>query len=509
METPHTLIFSDIHLTTAEPVDERYPLWKRYKHRDLFVDDDIAAMLAHARQTVDGPIEVVLNGDVFDFDACTDMPEAPDFPISWLERLRGLNPAEVKSTWKMERILDDHPVFVEALKDLLADGHRVVFTVGNHDLPLHWPGVQEVLIRRLQTDGVGDVRVCAWFYVSNEDTLIEHGHQYDAYCQCLDPISPTIRVLPSGEPRVRLPFGNYASRYMVNGMGLINPNADKMFIMPFWGFVVFFYRHVARTQPLLAWTWMWTAFATFVASMRDGLLPAEKDVLSLEDRVEEIAHKSQATPRMVRGLDALKAHPAIFKPWMVFRELWLDRLVLALLVFAGSFQFVATVKVFYGVSMWWFLVVLALLMVPYVFYAQSVSSDANNLDRFLEKQLLMIKRLTGLERLVLGHTHRERHTRIHGVEVLNSGTWSPVFEDVTCQVPIGRKCVVRLWPRKGRAREATLESWTEDGRFEVVPFDSHQPSTLLPLPDPTGVAIPSHTRADPVLQELGQRSKDA
>ena len=32
---PHTLVFSDIHLTTAEPVDPERALWKRYKHHDL------------------------------------------------------------------------------------------------------------------------------------------------------------------------------------------------------------------------------------------------------------------------------------------------------------------------------------------------------------------------------------------------------------------------------------------------------------------------------------------
>jgi hypothetical protein len=32
------------------------------------------------------------------------------------------------------------------------------------------------------------VRFVHWFYISNNDTLIEHGHQQDPYCLCENPL---------------------------------------------------------------------------------------------------------------------------------------------------------------------------------------------------------------------------------------------------------------------------------------------------------------------------------
>jgi UDP-2,3-diacylglucosamine pyrophosphatase LpxH len=483
---PHTLVFSDLHLTTAERPDPARPLWKRWQQRDLFVDDAIAAMLRQAREEArGGPLEVVLDGDVFDFDAVTGLPAQEDygvggpFPIGWLERERGLHPSEPKSAWKMARILDDHPVFVEALRQLLTAGHRVVFVIGNHDIELHWPAVQAVLRARLQPDGRGDLRICAFFYVSHGDTLIEHGNQYDAYCLCLDPISPLVRVPPLAETRVRLPFGNYASRYMINGMGMFNPHAGQSFILSFWGYVLFFWQHVARVQPLLPITWFWTACVTFVASLRDGLLPAERDVLSLEERVDAIAREANSTPRVVRALDALKVHTAIFRPWMVARELWLDRVLLFLLVVFGSFELLATAKVFVGIpTTWGWLGLMFLMFPPFLLYARGVSSDVNQTEAELVRRLPLIARLTGCRRVVIGHTHAERHVVIEGVELLNAGTWSPAFRDVACTEPYGRKCVVRLRPRSDGTRVASLEAWDGHGFVALEPGEEPAPSLL-------------------------------
>lgn len=132
---PTTLVLSDLHLTTVEPLDPERPMWRRYKQRDLLYDDRLAAMLDDARQQVRGPFEVVFNGDIFDFDAVTDLPEpAMGLHPSYMERIRGLAPTEAKSLFKLSRILADHPVFVAAVQRLTTSGARVVFVVGNHDL---------------------------------------------------------------------------------------------------------------------------------------------------------------------------------------------------------------------------------------------------------------------------------------------------------------------------------------------------------------------------------------
>jgi UDP-2,3-diacylglucosamine pyrophosphatase LpxH len=484
---PTTLVISDLHITTGEPPDAERPLWKRYKQADLFVDERIGRMLRAARAEATGPIELVLDGDIFDFDAVTELPRDGRFRMSWLERIRGLAPTEARSTWKLNRILDDHPGLVAALRDHVMAGNSVIFVVGNHDMELLWPGVQAALRKRLDL-GPDHARVvfCEWFYISSGDTLIEHGNQYDAYCLCADPISPTIRFGPD-DLRIRLPFGNHASRTMINGMGLINPHADSNWIMPFWGHVMFFWNYVARSQPFLPWTWLWTSVVTLWLSVRDGLEPAEVDPLSLDDRVEDVAARANGTPRTVRGLFALRVHPAWYQPWRIARELWLDRAFLFLLIVLGSFQVLATAKVFVVIEIWWWLALVALLFPPFLFYARSVSSEALDFDRAVARRIHLLSAVSGTSRVVFGHTHREVHTRMGDVEVLNAGTWSPAFEDPTCRKRVGRTCVVWIQPGPDGQRVASLRAWTDPGWAlieEAAPIDIRAlvppPASLVP-----------------------------
>jgi len=77
----HTLILSDIHLSDAEPPHPHNPLWKRFKRPAHFVDRTFRRFLDWAWQQVgadpdasEGP-ELVLNGDIFDFDSVMKLPE--------------------------------------------------------------------------------------------------------------------------------------------------------------------------------------------------------------------------------------------------------------------------------------------------------------------------------------------------------------------------------------------------------------------------------------------------
>lgn len=465
----HTLVLSDLHLTEAEPVDPRRPLWKRFKRADLFVDGEVAALLERVREQVEGPAELVLNGDVFDFDAVTSHPRPAPFEVSWLERLRGLRAEQDKSAWKMQRILADHPVFVGALRAWLAAGHHVVFVVGNHDLELHWPAVQRELHRALGVpeDQHVALRICEWFYVSGGDTLITHGNQYDRYCVCQDPVHPVIEV--AGRARIRLPFGDLAGKLMTNGMGLFNPHVEESFIKPLREYLIFFYRYVARTQPLLAWSWLWSAVATLAAVVREGFRPALRDPLTIESRVEEVARKAQASPSVVRSLRAVDVHSAAFNPWMVARELWLDRAGLLLLLAGACFQLYTTLHIFSGLSLWWLVLFFGVVLVPFIFYAHSVESETAALERSIGERLPVLARIAGVHRVIMGHTHREKHVQAGEVEYVNTGTWSPAFHDLECTKPYGRKCFA--WLRPGRAgRQVELCAWT-GLRMEPLPVE--------------------------------------
>ncbi len=333
----HSVVVSDLHLSEAQDVDPRRPLWMAYKRREHFIDEDFARFLEHVEGAADGPVELVLNGDIFDFDNITQLPSANELPkgaarVNWLAKLRGLPSEEWMSQFKMGLIVAEHALWFDAVGDFIRRGNRAVFVIGNHDLELNWPSVQRQVRKALGIDDDDEqLSFCAWFYLSGDDTFITHGHVYDPNCAMTDAIDPVIEV--HGRPRMRIPFGDLAGRYMLNGMGYFNPHATDNYIMGGWEYLKFFFRYMLRTQPLLVWSWFWSAVATLFVSLRDHWRPPMRDPLLVEEKVTAIAERSRATPGMVRRLAALNVPSSCTDPWHVLRELWLDRgfLFLALL----------------------------------------------------------------------------------------------------------------------------------------------------------------------------------
>jgi len=450
-----TAVISDLHLCEAEPVHPQFPLWKKYKTREFFFDSEFFDFLRHISKMSSGSeVELILNGDIFDFDSVLDLPQEPPFRITWLERRRGLASEESKSVFKFARILSDHAEFVEALRWFLLCGHRIVFVIGNHDLELNWPSVQKLLRDRLKlpTEYEENLRFCEWFYISNGDTLIEHGNQYDPYCVCHDPVNPY--VVQYNRVEIRLPFGNIACRYMMNGMAFFNPHVDSAYIMSIAEYVKFFVKYMARAQPLLIWTWFWGAVLTLIKTVSDTLLPALRDPLRTEDRLEEIASKANATPRMARELKELSAPPATLRPMTVARELWLDRAFLILLGLLALFQLFLFIKQVYDISVFWMFIPVLVLVPFFLFYSRSIYS---NVEQYKEPQddiLAMTSEITRVRRVVYGHTHEIRHEVIGAVDHLNPGSWSPAFLDIECTKPIGQKSFVWIEPSSDGTRRA-------------------------------------------------------
>src|SRR5690606_22044988 len=96
----------------AEPVHPKYPLWKKFKTKQFFFDDQFKGFLSSIETLSGGKqIELILSGDVFDFDSVTVLPDNPPYRLNWIEITRGLNPEEHKSAFKIQRIIADHPVW--------------------------------------------------------------------------------------------------------------------------------------------------------------------------------------------------------------------------------------------------------------------------------------------------------------------------------------------------------------------------------------------------------------
>jgi UDP-2,3-diacylglucosamine pyrophosphatase LpxH len=479
----HTVVVSDIHLTTAEPKNAKDPLWRRYKQRDFFIDRAFCGFLSHILEKTAGlgQVELVLAGDIFDFDGVTQIPPGRNYSVSPLERLRGLHPEEPKSCEKMRLIIEDHPEFFDGLARFVKEGNLAVFIIGNHDLELHWPSVQRLVLDALALPPEDEVRVTFnnWFLISGGDTLIEHGNQHDSHSNGQNPVNPRIRGLK--HDRIRLPFGCYANRLMINGMGYFNPHSERTFRMSTVEYIKFAFGHLLRKEPLLIWTWFWGACATVMFTAKETITPEVKDPLLVEEQIEEIAKLARTSPRVVRTLKEVHCPPMLFDPLSLLRELWLDRAFMVLFGAFMAYQTVAAMNLIGRVSYWWMFAIFALFLPFFIFYFASIKPKVNVDVKHYEKALQLIAQICGVKRVVFGHTHEFVHKSIGNVEYLNSGTWSPAFDDIACTRPSCPKTFVWIRPdntvaaadgdQAGRApqpRIANVFEWTPEGQSRLL-----------------------------------------
>lgn len=458
----YTAVASDVHVSDFEPVDPRRPAWRRFKHADLSRDDRLVAFLTHLMTLSGGePVELIYAGDTFDFDTIVTVPDPAPFPVTWLEKKRGLASEEAKSVWKVRRIVACHPTWFEALHRWVLDGNRLVFMVGNHDLDLHWPAVQAEIVAAIDPPSPASVTFCEFFRIAGGDTLVMHGNQFDTYCVVHDPLHPFIEM--DGSVRVRSPFGNLAGKMMLNGMGFFNPHVESSFIRPLGEYASFFFRYILRFQPLLVWSWFWTAAVTLWVTLDEGFRPARREPSHLEARLADVARRANSTPGMTQALREMAVHPAVFSPWKVARELWLDRAALLLLLVAVVFQVESALHWLGGASPWWSFAIFVTLLPLYFIYARSCRSEVGNTEANIHARIGELARIAKVSRVVMGHTHRAGRRDIEGVPYLNTGHWSSAYDDVECTIPVGTNGFAWIHPGATDTREIELRAFDGAG----------------------------------------------
>jgi len=153
------IVVSDLHLADGSPT------------LDCFAGSQqtaFAGLLAFFG-VKEAPIELIINGDCFDF--LVTRPYAFDGTIDQLTALQ-----------KIEKIIAAHGPFFAELRSFIARGGcTVTFTTGNHDLELCFARVRARICAAI-TGQESDPRVyfCPTrFYRPLPDVYIEHGNHYD------------------------------------------------------------------------------------------------------------------------------------------------------------------------------------------------------------------------------------------------------------------------------------------------------------------------------------------
>ncbi len=437
MNAHHYLVVSDLHLCDVE---DHADGWKRHKSSGWVFDDDFDAMVAsfEARVMPGETLTLILNGDIFDFDLVTAVPDPPPFRVRRIERSYGLDATAPKSAWKFGCILDDHPRFVATLARLIGAGHRVVVTIGNHDRELWFPTVQAVLSDRISaacdaaappSDGQpaparGELVIEPWFFHVPGEIYVEHGHQYDFYSSFRYNLEPIVER--HGEPQIALSTGNLSNRFLLSNIGYFNPHATD-FILSAYGYIRHWVRHYAFTRHFLILTWLvGSVRALFVLLGTRARLERHPPTDYLR-HVHAAATRYQLAPATAEALYALRKEPITARFHKIVREFWIDRLLIAVGMTGG------TVALGLSGAPLWVKLVVPLIVFPLVWFIYAwVAGNENALTTEHRAQHFAhtIAGMIPVRAVVFGHTHAPAVVPLASdVTFANSGTWAPTWDD--------------------------------------------------------------------------------
>jgi UDP-2,3-diacylglucosamine pyrophosphatase LpxH len=423
----HYLVISDLHLTDVE---DHADGWKAYKGSRYVFDDELAALLERFRAEHEGELTLILNGDVFDFDLVTAIPRDPPWPVSGLERTRGLNPTAPKSAWKLERILAEHPRFVAALAAHLCAGHRVVYILGNHDRELHFPEVRAALVAAVAEQvrasggelGADALRFEPWFFHVPGELYVEHGHQFDYYNSFKNQLDPTVESREG--PTLALPMGNLSNRYLTTRMGFFNPHASD-FILNFFRYIDHWVRHYLFSRRGLIIPWLWGSLLVLAHLLRlRRLLDRRRGPHS--GQLGEIAERYGLPIPTVKQLNRLHSRPITNQVYRMVREFWLDRALIALIMSGG------TVALALSPAPLWVKLMVPLSSFPllYLLYEWLAQGETIfSVDRRIPEFAQAIARLLGVKVVSFGHSHRPRLLALgRDATFVDTGAWAPITQ---------------------------------------------------------------------------------
>jgi UDP-2,3-diacylglucosamine pyrophosphatase LpxH len=385
------VIISDLHLSEGrDPVTKKFNL-----NEDFFFDEEFDRFLVFLEdesQRRGRRWRLIIAGDMIDFLQITTLPEPGevDFEMSKREKKFGLGTEEVKTVWKLKRVMNGHWRFFQSLANFLNKEHRVVIIPGNHDVEFVYEQVQTTFkseLAKYLTDppvakNLGaNVEFFPWFYYESGLIFVEHGHQYDAL-NSFDFFLCPFRTI-DGKTVIDLPSGSFFVRYFFNRIEKIDPFADN--IKPVTKYLCWALKHRLFSVGSRGIIWNYILFLLEALSKRKPLSDQEKNQLS-QKQMELVKLEAQ---RFGFTEDKLRS----------IKNLWVP----------SSISNDSFCKV-----LWKF-----------------VSSKKPSLHLNRAKK---IQKTLGVKNVVFGHTHDPDlrglpSDRDRTGEYVNSGTWTIVFSE--------------------------------------------------------------------------------
>ncbi len=409
--TIHTIVISDIHLCEAMPGNG---LWLRYRQKKYFPDTDFSQLVEYICATAEPKsVELVLNGDIFDFDVLPII----DGEVLYDDCAR----SEEHAIETMKRILQDHTVFIAALRKLHSAGHRLVFISGNHDTQLIFEGVRTILRTKISHN----IIFRNWFYISPNKIHIEHGNQYDSYTCYRYPAFPFDDTGKNIQPTL----GSLTCRHLVSRMGFFNPHVDNSFMLSFSEYISHWVQHYFLTKRSLIFAWMKGSVRTFVTTWKSR---THIDERLLGRMLEEAYTETKISRELLRKHILEFAKPSEDARIRVLRELHLDYLTLCIVVCA-LMVFTLT---FSGEYLMLKTAIASCIVLSIYHYILPKNESLNSIFARVNACERNISDIYKVPAIVFGHTHAAFGIWQNEKFIGNSGTWTPRFLDIECTKPL-------------------------------------------------------------------------
>ena len=483
------VVVSDLHLSEGRSARTG----KLAPTEDFFFDEEFARFLAYLDASRAEPVNLVINGDLFDFlqvGICADDIEAdprlaqlPPREQAYICKY-GAKTDENSTIVKLDKISRGHPVFFEALGTFVERGNKLTIVIGNHDVELFWPGVRQRFTELVC--GVGAVKTLAdggdpdksiefmpWiFYDAEHGLYVEHGHQYESLNSFRYWMYP---VLPQKPDEINLPFGSLFVRYLLNKVEEINPFADN--IKPNTRYVGWAIRQnpaaVGRLLRLLG-RFILTLAKSYRRSGNLSAYAPKDEIFFTEETNRRL---KQVASRFSLGTDVDDPEHPFQKirrlsepPFNQDKGRFVWQAVLAnidiLLLFLafgglGASLFLAwrfgPLNAFSAGAL---LIGILGLAVSNLFFKVGAAMSQANLDAASGIAQAYRAAGYGLRSVVFGHTHEPEIAEVgEGVRYYNTGTWGVIFN--TQEELIREKQQFTLWMQEDPGSDPRLLRWND------------------------------------------------
>jgi UDP-2,3-diacylglucosamine pyrophosphatase LpxH len=209
MDASTKIILSDLHLGAgsfggANPLED-------FRHHRQF--SDFLMSLRDESESAGRPMDLIINGDFIEYLQVPAVPVSEYDPRAAYPEDAYRSTTEADAVLRTDLVIAGHRPVFEGLAGFLSERPRRTVTVikGNHDLQLHWPGVQERIRQALGAVGPrAPLLTFAARSVLQDGVYVEHGNQYGDPLNSLDDFENPVD--PRHPDRLKTPVG---SRFVI------------------------------------------------------------------------------------------------------------------------------------------------------------------------------------------------------------------------------------------------------------------------------------------------------